>query len=107
VRVLAARPMTSAWHRLAMAAPALFGITAVVLTLVSGFADPMGVIFAVAVVPAIAIQALIVARTLPLRRPTPYWGRFGDILQTLCTVALLPVLLAVLGVYEFVRGIGG
>ena len=107
VRLLAARPMTSAWHRLALAGPALFGITALALTAVSGLADPMGVIFAVVVVPAIAIQAVIVARTLPLRRPTPYWGRFGDILQTMCTVALLPVLLAVLGVYGFVRGIGG
>jgi type VII secretion integral membrane protein EccD len=107
VRVLAARPMTSAWQRLALAGPSLFGFTTVVFTVVSGFADPMGVIFAVVVVPTIAIQALIVARTLPRRRPTPYWGRFGDILQTLCTVALLPILLAVLGVYDVVRGIGG
>jgi type VII secretion integral membrane protein EccD len=107
VRMLAARPMTSAWHRLALAGPALCGITAMVLAAISVLADPANVLFAVAVVPAIAIQAVIVARTLPRRRPTPYWGRLGDILQTLCTVALLPVLLAVLDVYGFVRGIGG
>jgi hypothetical protein len=59
------------------------------------------------VVPVGVALLVVVARTLPQRRPMPYWGRAGDLLQTLAMLAALPVLLAILGVYQYARGFGG
>ena len=37
----------------------------------------------------------------------PYWGRIGDLTQTVAMVAILPILLAVLNVYAYARALGG
>jgi type VII secretion integral membrane protein EccD len=50
---------------------------------------------------------LLLAGRLPGRRLRPYWGRAVDILESLTAVAVLPVLLAVLDVYGYIRGLSG
>lgn len=106
VWLLAARPMTSAWHRLAQAVPALTGLLAATVGLLVGVAVP-GRILALGVF-SLAVAALLpLAQTMPRRRPMPYWGRIGDLTQTAATVALFPLLLAVLDVYAVIRGLGG
>ncbi|MFI2710487.1 type VII secretion integral membrane protein EccD [Micromonospora sp. NPDC018662] len=107
VRCLAARTMTSGWHRLAHLTPAAVGGVTLALGLVASsgpLARVAGPVLAVSLGSALL---LLVARTMPDRRLTPYWGRIGDLLQTLAATAILPVLLAVLDVYRFARGIGG
>ena len=56
---------------------------------------------------AVAAIALTMAIWLPAHRPSPFWGRAGDIVDMIAIVALVPLALAVLGVYSKVRGLGG
>ncbi|MBW4701850.1 type VII secretion integral membrane protein EccD [Micromonospora sp. RL09-050-HVF-A] len=103
---LNARPMTSAWHRLTQAVPALVGPTAVAVQALAG-AGPLGRVVALGVLP-VAVPALLLAgRSLTGWRLTPYWGRVGDLTLTAAAVALLPIGLAVLHVYDYFRAIGG
>ncbi|WP_203813440.1 type VII secretion integral membrane protein EccD [Paractinoplanes tereljensis] len=103
-RLTAARTMTSAWHRLAQAVPAAAG-----LVTLAGYALAAVEwrLLAVPLVLALAVVVIVLGRKVPGRRLMPYWGRVGDILQLLTTVAMVPVLLAVLGVYGFARALGG
>ena len=106
VRTLATRPMTSGWHRLALVAPAVAGLVAA--TLHAAATHPQLRVFVpVIVVPVVAAGLIVVARVLPGRRLTPYWGRLGDLLQTVSALAMLPVLLAILGLYAYARSLGG
>ncbi|MEV4728266.1 hypothetical protein AB0K29_31990, partial [Micromonospora humida] len=103
---LNARPMTSAWHRLTQAVPALVGLVAVAVDALAG-AGPLARVLALVVLP-VAVPALLLAgRSLTGRRVTPYWGRVGDLTLTAAAVALLPIGLAVLHVYDYFRAIGG
>ncbi|TBL34425.1 type VII secretion integral membrane protein EccD [Verrucosispora sp. SN26_14.1] len=107
VRLLAARPMTSAWHRLALCGPAVVGLATVLLHVsTTGTGWPRLLVPAV-LVPIGAALLVTTARTLPGRRLMPYWGRIGDLTHTLAMVAVFPVLLAVLDVYAFARALGG
>ena len=56
---------------------------------------------------AVGVVLLLLARTLPGRRLRPYWGRAVDIFESLTAVAVLPILLQVLGVYAWMRGLAG
>jgi type VII secretion integral membrane protein EccD len=105
--LLASRAMTSGWHRLAAWLPAATGAVTLAVTL-AGAAPPLPRLVGVVVaLPAMAAVLVLLARTLPDRRLTPYWGRIGDIAQTVTATAILPVFLAVLDVYGAARAIGG
>jgi type VII secretion integral membrane protein EccD len=56
---------------------------------------------------AVAAIALTMGMWLPQNRPSPFWGRAGDIIDMLVIIALIPLTLAVLDVYPKVRGLGG
>lgn len=105
--VLSVRSMTSGWHRLAGALPAL--LAAPVLAAAQGAVSPdqIRLLTTAIVVPLTGFVVVVAARTLPVRRPSPYWGRIGDVVQTMATVAQIPVLLAILGVFGAARGLGG
>lgn len=59
--------------------------------------------------PMLAAGALLAvsAERLPGRRLRPYWGRAVDIFESLTAVAVLPLLLQVLGVFAWMRGLAG
>jgi len=63
---------------------------------------------AVALGPLLAGVALVVGlgMWLPEHRPSPFWGRMGDIVDTLLIVCLFPLALGVAGVFGYVRGLG-
>jgi hypothetical protein len=106
VRLLTLRPMTSAWHRLALAVPAVAGLLALLLSRLAQ-AEQLRLGIVVAGIPLCGVMLFFAARQLPGRRLMPYWGRIGDIVQLLATIALLPVLLWVLGIYSYARAMGG
>ncbi|GAA0367020.1 type VII secretion integral membrane protein EccD [Actinoallomurus spadix] len=56
---------------------------------------------------AVAAIALTMGLWLPDHKPTPFWGRAGDIIDMIAVVALIPLALAVLHVYSAIRGLGG
>jgi type VII secretion integral membrane protein EccD len=105
-RLLAARTMTSAWHRLAQALPALAGPVALALSALAD-AGPVVRLLTLPLLVVVGVPVVVLGRKLPGRRLMPYWGRIGDILQLISTIAALPVLLAVLGVYAYARALGG
>ncbi|MFC5823952.1 type VII secretion integral membrane protein EccD [Nonomuraea insulae] len=60
------------------------------------------------VVPGLVVLALAVAGTalwLASARPSPFWGRAGDIFDILLMIALVPLSLAVMDLYETIRGL--
>ncbi|WP_033338651.1 type VII secretion integral membrane protein EccD [Catenuloplanes japonicus] len=106
VRLLAVRPMTGAWQRVAFTVPAVAALVALAITGLLACPDAFRPI-ALAVV-LIAVPALIaVSVLLPGRRLMPYWGRVGDIVLTAAGVGVLPVLLGVFDLYAAVRALGG
>lgn len=105
--VLAARSMTSGWHRLAGVLPALVAMPVLAATQGASLPDRTRLVTTAIVVPLAALAVVAATRTLSARRPSPYWGRFGDIVQTLVTVGQIPVLLAILGAFGAARGLGG
>ena len=56
---------------------------------------------------AVAAIAITMGMWLPGNKPSPFWGRAGDIIDMIAVVALVPLALAVLGVYSAIRGLGG
>ncbi|MGW0436569.1 type VII secretion integral membrane protein EccD [Micromonospora sp. NPDC003197] len=107
VRLLAARAMTSAWHRLTHVLPAVAGLVA--LTVIGLAHAPMllRLLAPVALLPLAGALLFLVGHLLPGRRLMPYWGRVADIGQLSATVAMLPALLAVLGAYAAARALAG
>ncbi|MFI6763375.1 type VII secretion integral membrane protein EccD [Micromonospora sp. NPDC050417] len=107
VRSLALRPMTSAWHRLALAAPALLGLLLMATRTLADVAPLLRLGLVTLVLPVAGALLFTLGRKLPHRRIMPYWGRIGDVTQLITTVAMLPILLAVLGAYGAARSLGG
>ncbi|GIJ62442.1 type VII secretion integral membrane protein EccD [Virgisporangium aurantiacum] len=104
--VLAARPMTSGWHRLALLGAAAVGLAAGTVHLAGG--QPLARLLVPTVGVALGgVVSVLIARYAPGRRLMPYWGRIGDLLYTAVAIAQVPVLLALLDVYGFARAIGG
>ncbi|BCB74688.1 type VII secretion integral membrane protein EccD [Phytohabitans flavus] len=106
VRLLAARPMTSGWHRLTHLVPAAAGLCAASVAGARATPDALRPVLLVAVV-VVVFGLSFATRILPERRLMPIWGRVGDITLTVAAVAVLPILCAVLGLYGYVRSLGG
>ncbi len=62
------------------------------------------------VAPLLLVAAGLVAASglaYSRREPSPYLGRIADILDVLLVIAVVPVACGVLGLYGYVRGLGG
>jgi type VII secretion integral membrane protein EccD len=55
----------------------------------------------------VGVVLLLFSRVLPGTRQRPYWGRAVEILESISAVAVIPILLQVLGVYAWMRGLAG
>lgn len=55
----------------------------------------------------LALGLLVASSKLPGKRLRPYWGRAVDIFESITAIAVLPLLLAVLNVYQMARGVSG
>jgi type VII secretion integral membrane protein EccD len=106
-RLLLARAVTSAWQRLLLSAPAVFGLFLVAVSEVGDLDILVRLVVLLAGLPAVAAVLVTVALHLPDRRLMPIWGRIGDVVQLISIVALLPVLAGVLGLYGAARAMGG
>ncbi|TYC18456.1 type VII secretion integral membrane protein EccD [Actinomadura syzygii] len=50
---------------------------------------------------------LVMAMRLPDHKPSPFWGRAGDILDLILIVSLFPLAMALLDLYSWLRGLAG
>jgi type VII secretion integral membrane protein EccD len=93
-------------HRLALIAPA----TLAAIVVMFAFTDRVSSGTRLSVLAAVPVSVwllLLAANTIPGRRLLPHWGRAADIGETMATISLAPLVLAVLNIYHFTRGIGG
>lgn len=98
------RALGSVWQRLSVIVPGVYGVLRLLLASYVDEPRPLAMLACLFVLVAV----LIVARwTLPGRRLAPQWGRLADIAESLGALSLLPLALWLLGVFAFMRGIGG
>lgn len=102
--LLRTRLLTSARSRWALTGAAGVGLLLLALRLPGPGFVLLGLPIAALL---LGLGLLGAARTPENRPPRPYWGRSAEILETTLAVALIPLVLAVLGVYGLVRGLGG
>jgi hypothetical protein len=59
--------------------------------------------------PLLVLAGIVVgmATWLPAHRPTPFWGRAGDIVDMIVIISLIPLALAALDIYGAIRGLKG
>jgi type VII secretion integral membrane protein EccD len=82
---------------------------AALLALTQAFQHGQSVRLLAVVVPLLVLAGVVIAvsLSLPGKRLSPFWGRTSDILEALLVVSVVPLALAVLGVYGYVRGLSG
>ncbi|MDP9849382.1 type VII secretion integral membrane protein EccD [Streptosporangium lutulentum] len=85
------------------------GIAGIVMFAISQAVDSGGVVAIAVVVGLLWVAAIPVGMGLwlPKGKPSPFWGRAGDIVEALLIVTLFPLALGVLGVYTWMRGLAG
>ncbi|MDA3647183.1 type VII secretion integral membrane protein EccD [Saccharopolyspora indica] len=59
------------------------------------------------VVVVLGAMAVLAGLRLSTRDPSPYLGRIAELLEVVVVLAVLPVVCAVLGLYGYLRGLGG
>jgi len=56
---------------------------------------------------AVGVLAALIGVVHSTREPSPYFGRYAEILEVVLVLAIVPVTCSVLGLYGYVRGLGG
>ncbi|WP_248961039.1 type VII secretion integral membrane protein EccD [Sphaerisporangium perillae] len=69
--------------------------------------SPLAALLVVPGLIALAAVGAGMGLLLPQRRPTPFWGRAGDIVEFILIVALFPLALGLLDLYSWIRGLAG
>jgi type VII secretion integral membrane protein EccD len=102
---LQSRELAATAHRLAALLPALAAVFTLAGALAATDAAPRPVVVLGGVAAACALLAT--ARSLPGARIAPRWGRWGDLLHWASAIAVVPLGLAVLGVYGWIHDLWG
>jgi type VII secretion integral membrane protein EccD len=100
------RGLAGAWQRLSVMVPGAYGAVVIPLAMVWN-GEPQTRQSMLLSLVAAATVLLMAGWTLPGRRVVPYWGRIADIVQSGLAIALIPLLIADLGLFGFARGLGG
>ena len=101
-QLLVTRAMTSTWHRLVLAGPALIAMATWCLTATAG-RGPSAAAAALAFCFVLVLVCGAAARVPAGRRFNPIWGRSGDWAHSLAVVALLPTVVLITGGVELIR----
>ncbi|GAA2793008.1 type VII secretion integral membrane protein EccD [Crossiella cryophila] len=98
------RALGSVWQRLSVLAPGGYGVLWLLLAVHERAPKPLALVIGLFVLAAVLI---VVRWTLPGRRLLPQWGRLADIAESVAAFSLLPLGLWLLGLFAYMRGIGG
>jgi type VII secretion integral membrane protein EccD len=100
--LLHGRDLFGVRSRLAVFVPSVAGLAAVLVDLTL---DQPATVRPMVVVGLMLTAGLLlsVARTLPGRRLLPHWGRVADLMHTTTAIAIIPLVLAVVGLYARAR----
>jgi len=93
-------------HRLLLLVPSAAGLVCLLLgPLSAATADPVPTMLPLLVL--FAAATVFAGMRYSVRRPSPYLGRYAEIVEIIVTLALIPLVCSVLGLYAVVRGWGG
>lgn len=94
-------------QRWAIITPAVVGVVANVWHLAGEQTDATRLLTILTPVFVLGALLVLASRMLPGKRLRPYWGRAVEIFESITAIAIVPILLQVLGVYAWMRGLGG
>ncbi|MET8148617.1 type VII secretion integral membrane protein EccD [Actinoplanes sp. NPDC049668] len=103
--LLRSRLVVTVRHRIPLL---LTGLSGVVLVALLGVDDP--VVRVLVLLPAVVLAAAIAigaGRTYSRRPPSPRVARLGEVADVVLQLSIVPVACSVLGLYAFMRGLGG
>lgn len=105
--LLRSRLFRSRAQRLNLLVPGMLGL-AVLAIARSWDASPVEMA-AGALLPLVVVAVIVVGvgLWLPTHRPSPFWGRAGDILEIFLLIALIPLALGACGLFAYMRGLAG
>ncbi|MEO3779261.1 type VII secretion integral membrane protein EccD [Micromonospora sp. B11E3] len=101
-QILVTRPMTSTWHRLALAGPALAAMATWCLTAITGRGQ-LAAQLAIGCCLIMVVACGLAARIPVGRRFNPIWGRMGDLAHTAAVAALAPTVVVITGLIDVIR----
>jgi len=104
--LLRARLFPTARQRTALLVAGVLGLTLLLLTVTAALPAPVRPVLLVPVVVA-ALLANAAGSAYSTRAPSPRLSRWGDILDVLLMIAVVPVACSVLGLYATLRGLAG
>jgi type VII secretion integral membrane protein EccD len=104
--LLRARIFVTVRQRLPMLLAGLAGLAMLGVVAVQPGGAVAGVVAAV-LLTAVALMTALTGTRYAAGPPSPYLGRAADLLDALCVVSVVPLAVAVLGLYGLARGIGG
>lgn len=100
--LLRARGYRGAWQRVSLSVSGTVGLLALAAALAGWLRMP-----AVGVLAAGVLVLVAVATRPPSWRPPPNWSRLANLVEILTAVAVVPLVLALLGVFAWARGLAG
>jgi ESX secretion system protein EccD len=107
VLLLRSRVFRGRSQRLSLMVPGMAGLGVLALALAAGSGRQA---VAMAVLAVVFIGGAIVSTVgiwLTDNRPSPVWGRLGDIIDLIAMISLIPLALGVIGLFDYIRGLGG
>ncbi|MFR9727736.1 type VII secretion integral membrane protein EccD [Saccharopolyspora sp. MS10] len=104
--LLRSRSFLGVWQRVSLAVAGTIGLSLVVLHLARMFPPEWRTALLAGLL--VVLFALVKAALRPpMRRMLPIWGHLANIFDTVTALAVLPLLLQLLGVYAWARGLAG
>lgn len=104
--LLRSRNFLGVWQRVSLAAAGTIGVTLVVLYFARTLPVEWRTVLLVGLL--VVLFALVKAALRPAgRRMLPIWGHLANIFDTVTALAVVPLLLQLLGVYAWARGLAG
>jgi type VII secretion integral membrane protein EccD len=105
--LLRARLMVTVRHRVPLLVGGFAALTVALLVTLGGLPNPVWVGVLLPLLLVIAALVCAAGITYSRRAPSPRLGRFGDWLDVLLQLAVVPVACSVLGLYSFMRALNG
>ncbi len=104
--IMRARVFAGVGQRLWLVSSGVAGLATLAISMGSGQGSVMGAVLVIGLLWA-ALIAMGMGVWLPSGKPSPFWGRAGDIVELILIAAMFPLALGVLEVYTWVRGLSG
>lgn len=103
---LRARAFRGRVQRAALLTAAVISVFVLALSQAAGAPALRSYLVFAAVASAVLVSLVVLTRR-PDQRPSPAWRWISDVLEALIVLSVIPLALAVLGVYGYVRGLAG